>query len=94
MLDSINKGFVKSNHLKRHEEIHDPVKKYECTVCGKKFTGERHLVTHGKIHSKSYEAQCDICDKKFVQKFNMKLHMKKMHPEIVYDSKDLRKKYI
>ena len=60
------------------------MKKYECSVCGKKFSGKRHLTTHSKIHSKSYEAQCDICDKKFVQKFNMKLHMKKRHPEVDY----------
>ena len=86
------KGFVTHQHMRRHKEIHEPVKKYECSVCGKKFSGKRHLVTHNKIHSKTYEAECHICDRKFVQKCNMKLHMKKHHPEVAYDNKDLRKK--
>ena len=63
-------------------EVHDPLSKFECKVCGKTFKAKRHLSVHSKIHSKSYEGQCNICDRKFVQKYNMKLHMRKLHPEM------------
>ena len=80
------KGFALSYHLRRHMEIHEPVRKYECSVCGKKFIAARHLTTHSKIHSKTYAAKCEICKKKFVQKFNMTLHMRKHHPQFTDSS--------
>ena len=56
--------------------------RYECEVCGRKFTENgnltKHLSTiHGVGDVKTF--QCNICDRTFTQKGNLKAHLAAVH---------------
>ena len=66
--------------LKEHTLIHsnsEREKKFECTLCDKKFTHSSGLKGHTEqIHSDTYDYKCNVCDKKYKQRLLLYRHMK------------------
>ena len=70
--------------LNERENIHDttkPLKKHECTICGKVFKRRYHLTVHSNIHLEKKPYDCNYCTKDFAQQFQKKIHMNKKHPD-------------
>lgn len=51
-------------------------RKFQCSVCGKRFLKRTNLVDHLKIHAGVKNYHCKICDKSFIQYGNLKAHMR------------------
>ncbi|XP_078355873.1 uncharacterized protein LOC144640655 isoform X2 [Oculina patagonica] len=84
-----------------NHQRHVPVKKYKCTICGKRFSRQNHLDNHVIIHGDEKAFQCDICDNKCNRKTNLTRHTRLVHkkeigkeqtekevPELNEDSED------
>lgn len=50
---------------------HDNMKKYVCTLCGKKFFQEKHLTSHLQIHTGEKKYMCDVCGWSFQAQNNL-----------------------
>ncbi|XP_066956205.1 zinc finger protein 32-like [Macrobrachium rosenbergii] len=59
--------------------IRDEEKRFECKLCGKRFTRKGSLVPHMNIHLGVKKFECHVCNKRFVQKGNLDMHIKKSH---------------
>jgi len=74
------KIFETARALSTHEYIHD--KKFECTICNKKFPTKPHLLRHIRyIHENPGSFKCDVCKVGFNKKENLKAHQK-IHKKI------------
>lgn len=51
-------------------------RKFQCTVCEKRFLKRTNLVDHLKIHAGVKNYRCSICDRSFIQYGNLKAHMR------------------
>jgi len=73
---SIFKGDLRRHHRLYHDENWQ--KMIPCPVCGKEFK-KKQLPKHMKsVHAKrTYE--CDLCEYKARDKYNLRLHVSKMH---------------
>ena len=63
-------------------EHRDP--KFECEVCGRKFTLQTNLKRHLRSTHSAGGAdtfQCDVCSRVFKRKDYLKDHMKRMHKQ-------------
>jgi len=66
-------SFVHS--LRIHRNIHN--KKFECTICNKKFPTKQHLLRHIRyIHENPGSFKCDVCKVGFNTKENLNAHQK------------------
>ena len=71
---------VKS-YLQRHVKSHDPgSKKYECDICGDKFTRPYLVLQHQEFtHRKNLPFKCSECGKCLRSKTFLKIHMRSVH---------------
>ncbi|KAG4076445.1 hypothetical protein HA402_005888 [Bradysia odoriphaga] len=79
--DSDAISFLLNNkHLKKNDEDSKSSaysnRKYECTVCTKKFVGKSNLVDHLRYHANIRNYKCTFCDKSFVQSGSLKSHLR------------------
>ena len=49
-----NKGFVSKQNLREHIFIHQNIKPFRCSFCGKKFRQSSQLCLHKRSHKKNY----------------------------------------
>ncbi len=67
---------LKNKHLMKKKNDTKSDRKYECTVCTKKFVGKSNLVDHLRYHANIRNYKCDYCDKSFVQSGSLKSHLR------------------
>ncbi|KAK3085095.1 hypothetical protein FSP39_024128 [Pinctada imbricata] len=67
--------------LRRHQNVHNPDKKYTCQFCGKGFISSNILKVHLLTHSKQRPFQCTEsgCDAAYTTKQLLQFHYKKTH---------------
>ena len=71
-----NKMFTKFQ-LKIHiRTVHDKIKDYICTICGKAFAHKKSFTTHNVEHSGIKEFECKQCFKKFYRNAQLQEHVK------------------
>ena len=58
--------FTRSDHVKRHERIHNGEKPFACIICDEKFTQLANLKEHEKVHTEEKPFTCKSCDRKFL----------------------------
>ena len=72
-----------ATHRLRSTHPEHPDARFECHVCGRKFTEKSNVVIHLKtVHAPDGERrryQCEICGIKFTLKGNLKKHMSNFH---------------
>lgn len=71
--NTCNNAHPQKHVLKRHMNIHLPVKRFACDDCGKTFIQKNDL-RHVKTHSKTYN--CDQCGNAFSRMFLSLKHKK------------------
>ncbi|XP_017467852.1 PREDICTED: zinc finger protein OZF-like [Rhagoletis zephyria] len=54
-----DKGFTTQRQLRQHQHIHDAEKKFECRICGKRFSQPAGLSGHLKSHGASLSANIE-----------------------------------
>lgn len=70
---------LKNKHLKSDEDTKSEAyhnRKYECTVCGKKFVGKSNLIDHLRYHANIRNFKCNFCAKTFIQSGSLKSHLR------------------
>ncbi|KAK3084648.1 hypothetical protein FSP39_016872 [Pinctada imbricata] len=73
--------FQRNSALIRHQNVHNPDKKYTCQFCGKGFISSNILKVHLLTHSKQRPFQCTEsgCDAAYTTKQQLQFHYKKTH---------------
>lgn len=61
---------------------------YECVECGKRFPSQWKLERHSVVHTGMRPFVCPYCSKSHTQGDNLKIHIRKMHPEYPLPSND------
>lgn len=51
-------------------------RRFQCSVCDKRFLKRTNLTDHLKIHANVKAFRCGICEKSFIQYGNLKAHMR------------------
>ena len=75
---------VKQKSYKSHLKTHLGLKKYECELCGDKFTRRNDVKRHSRlIHEKPRDFQCEVCQKYFVSDASLKSHISKHETEFL-----------
>ena len=81
------KYFAFKGDLQKHSKIHnEPSKRIPCSLCDKTFTNNTHLDRHKKLHtsiSVSKPFRCDRCELSFREKYNLKVHVERVHDKIL-----------
>ncbi|XP_050292713.1 zinc finger protein 62 homolog isoform X2 [Anthonomus grandis grandis] len=72
---------VLKDHIKRHKEKDDGVKRYICSQCGKGFTCATSRKRHMVVHSGEKPFKCEVCEKSFNQRSTLQTHMR-IHSQI------------
>lgn len=70
---------LNNKHLKKKDDCKKEAyhsRKFECTVCAKRFLGKSNLIDHLNYHANIRNFQCTFCDKSFVQSGSLKSHMR------------------
>ena len=67
--------------MQRHIKSHDPgSKKYECDICGDKFTRPYLVLQHQEFtHRKNLPFKCPECGKCLRSKTFLKIHLRSVH---------------
>ncbi len=80
------KWFKTLQYVKRHQLVHVDGKdlKFECPVCGKKFSKKPIFSKHWRSHLAKKFFQCTICDNEFNTADDLRRHQKKhKQPDLV-----------
>ena len=71
-----------SNETQVNEAQHDPLVKYNCDKCHKRFSWKKLLVKHIKDAHDNVRNNCEKCDKTFSTKGNLNKHIKSIHANV------------
>ena len=72
--------------IKKHKEVvHEKLKNYKCTQCGKDFSQNSALNVHLlKIHGNGIKTiPCDFCEKLFFKRGDKTSHIRLFHKKVV-----------
>ncbi|KAJ6627327.1 Myoneurin [Pseudolycoriella hygida] len=67
---------LNNKHIKKKDEAAYQNRKYECSVCSKRFIGKSNLLDHLRYHANIRNFKCDLCGKTFVQISSLKSHLR------------------
>ncbi len=70
-----DKVFVRKRSLKCHLDVHNDVRRFECSLCSKKFRSKAHLINHENWHKGIKPFSCTECPKSFLTSGNLKKHL-------------------
>lgn len=76
-----DQGFWSKKDFDEHAAVHvlrktkEPVKKYECDICKKKFAKLCDVERHSRVHTGEKPFTCNICNKRFQQTHNLSKHL-------------------
>lgn len=73
---------VLKDHIKRHKEREEGIKRFCCDLCGKRFTCATSRKRHLVIHSGEKAFKCEVCGKSFNQRSTLQTHMR-IHSQIM-----------
>ncbi|CAK8690775.1 unnamed protein product [Clavelina lepadiformis] len=96
--DICQRTYSQKSSMKRHKAIkHDllsetkttekskPVfKKWNCSICEKRFLSHQALTTHRRTHTGKKPFRCKICDRPFAQEGDLKSHIRRHTGEKPY----------
>jgi uncharacterized Zn-finger protein len=78
--------YADAEKLKRHvNNTHNKLKRFECTICDKRFAYKHILQEHQNLHFGLKPHACTECDKRFAARSNLIQH-KRRHVNLVTDS--------
>uniref|UniRef100_A0A914VXD6 C2H2-type domain-containing protein n=1 Tax=Plectus sambesii TaxID=2011161 RepID=A0A914VXD6_9BILA len=66
---------------RRHTIAHTDERRFECGECGSKFRDRQTADRHQLVHTRERPFRCSVCDLGLATKHNLKMHMRKIHPE-------------
>ncbi|XP_064632689.1 uncharacterized protein LOC135491004 isoform X1 [Lineus longissimus] len=66
--------------LTMHMKIHSDVREFTCPECGQEFRHKAHMQSHLRRHTGDL-FECQLCERTFTIKTNLKIHLRKRHPE-------------
>lgn len=70
------KRYDSSYRLRIHQNSHQGIRQFGCTICPRDFLTSSSLARHKKtVHSQDEPFCCNICLRKFNIAYNMKMHM-------------------
>lgn len=67
--------------LRKHERLHNGIRRHCCQECHKAFTTKSSLHCHMTVHSGLKPYACEICTKSFAQKGTLQRHIKSVHEQ-------------
>merc|ERR1712129_274133 len=72
-----SKYFNKVEGLRRHQNIHQPVRaKYQCKFCDKSYSTSSNVATHTVVHTGEKKYQCTFCELNFFRSDSLSRHEK------------------
>ena len=75
---------------RRHTMAHTDERRFECGECGSKFRDRQTADRHQLVHTKERPFRCPVCYLGLATKHNLKMHMRKIHPERVGQLEDIQ----
>lgn len=62
-------------YLQEHKKLHDNVKDFQCSTCGKQFVSRERLKRHGIRHSTGEpKYKCELCPKAYTRSDKLLYH--------------------
>ncbi len=76
-----NNNKIKNNNEKYKDNNNNDsdLRRFFCTVCGRRFSQKAHLTRHNKIHTNEKPFTCFLCYRAFREKSTMQKHVKTVH---------------
>uniref|UniRef100_A0A8D8F5T1 Zinc finger and SCAN domain-containing protein 2 n=1 Tax=Culex pipiens TaxID=7175 RepID=A0A8D8F5T1_CULPI len=84
-----DKTFGTTTNLKRHMNVHLPVRPYPCPTCEKRFSSKQAMEIHAKLNCANVregKITCPFCRKKYLVRATFKKHIEEKHWEQLQDS--------
>ncbi|XP_077495691.1 zinc finger protein PLAGL2-like isoform X1 [Amblyomma americanum] len=75
---SCERRFHRKDHLKTHQQVHDPNKAlHTCALCGKKYSSALSFRKHSALHAaEAGDPVCRLCGAAFARREDVLLHLK------------------
>ncbi|KAH9363516.1 zinc finger protein PLAGL2-like [Haemaphysalis longicornis] len=75
---SCDRRFHRKDHLKTHQQVHDPNKAlHTCALCGKKYSSALSFRKHSALHAaEAGDPVCRLCGAAFARREDVLLHLK------------------
>ena len=75
------RSYAYKNGLNEHvKKMHNKVYRYQCETCDRGFTVRSRYYDHVVAHTGVKRYTCSICKMKFTNKYTLKAHVLRLHP--------------
>ena len=74
-----NNNKINNNEKYKDNNNDSDLRRFFCTVCGRRFSQKAHLTRHNKIHTNEKPFTCFLCYRAFREKSTMQKHVKTVH---------------
>ncbi|KAF1744641.1 hypothetical protein MXB_5618 [Myxobolus squamalis] len=80
--EKCGRSFKYPSDLKKHEQVHQEVKKYTCNECGRTFRRMHQLNVHARIHTGEKPYVCTHCGMSFRHDSTLTMHTRTRHEHL------------